>query len=270
MTHEELQSSLSEYIEGRLPAEEHRFLEAHLDACEECEEILSDLRSLREIIARNRDALFDEHPGPELLIRHLGGEDHPERERVERHLSVCASCDLEATPLQTGARPSRHAGRGSAFRLLEAAALIVAGLLLGLLVAQVRHRSASAWEGPIDLPVLERTTRGREPMTRIRVRPGQSSFVLAVPVDIDADLDATEMVRLTVLGPDGSTVYSLLEPAAWYRAVTDRSGIVPLSIRSDRLPAGTCRVVITAAGAPGGREAVLWFQVVRGEPHVTD
>jgi anti-sigma factor RsiW len=86
MTHLELENLASEYLEGQLDAVRRVELEAHLEACGPCRELVADLRGVMELCRSAEDA----EPAPWLMakiLRATVGERKPTfRERVAAFL----------------------------------------------------------------------------------------------------------------------------------------------------------------------------------------
>ncbi|HEY3176280.1 MAG TPA: zf-HC2 domain-containing protein [Candidatus Polarisedimenticolia bacterium] len=273
MTHEEYQSAVPAYLAGRLAEEERRRLESHLSVCEDCEELVTSLHVVPEAVARHGASLFDPHPDPSDLRRFVGDEPVEDRERVRKHLAVCVSCELEAAGWSA---PVLHAagrvegsdrwGPVKAGRLAAAVSLLAAGLVLGFLLASLAPGRSSSGDGPIDLPVLDRATRGGSAVTRIHVRAGQSAFVIAVPFVAPEGRSGTEPLRLDILSSDGRPIFTLRDTAAGLRRRADASGVIALLIDRRRLAPGAYQVAISGAGGPEDRIAVMPFEVVGEEP----
>lgn len=271
MTHEELQLNLPDYLAGRLPAHESRFLEAHLDTCEECSNFVTDLRALPDLITLHGEALFDEHLDHAMFERLLGGAAGPEEERLRRHLAVCAPCGLQLNPLADP--PVRRAEsvenahsrtRRSLPGILKVSGLVAAGLIVGVLAAPLLKPPAPARDGPIELPVLQPVTRSAGRVTRIAVRAGQSAVVIAIPVDtLDMHAD-DERILVQVTTAAHEVIYGLEKPAGEVRR-TSVSGILPLMLESRHLPPGSYEVSIKPSTRAGESIAVLLFEIVVGD-----
>ena len=271
MNHEEIRFHLAAYLARRLPEAESSQMDAHLAMCDDCEDLVSSLRVFGDAVARHGDALFDPHPAPGDLERVARGEPVHDMERLQRHLAVCAACQLE---MEGPPSPARSEGRSAPatpvaatplwVRAGKAASLLAAGLAAGLLLDVLVERRQPSWNGPIDLPVLNRMTRSEAPITRILARPGQKALVIALPLEAPGDRPETETLQLQVLATDGSAVYTLREPLGRLRHHADSSGIIPLMIESRRLPLGRYEVILTGAGGPQDLIAVNHFEVVAG------
>jgi len=267
--HEETQLLLPDYLAGRLSGGENRLLEVHLADCEECAGFVSDLRPLPDLISRHGEALFDEHPEPVEIRRLRSGTAGPFSDRLQRHLAVCAPCGLQAVPLaEPSARPivpeaslpSRSGHRLP--RFLKAAGLIAAGLILGVMLALLVRQPIPARDGPIDLLVLQRTTRSGERVTRFQVRAGQEAVVIAIPIDpLDDRLD-DERIVLHVATPAGRVIYGLEKSVSELKRAAGVSGVLPLLIDSPRLPPESYEVVMRVRGDSGELIAVFPFEIV--------
>jgi len=266
--HEEVRDGIPAFVAGQLAEDEVRRLEAHLTACEDCADLVFNLRWLGDAIGRHGDAMFEPHPDPAELARMARGKPVLDRERLERHLAVCAACRLETAGWSTasslpGAQREAPVPKTAPplARAVKTAALPAAGLIVGLLLGYLAAPWRSPWNGPIDLPVLQRATRGSAAITRIHVKPGQEALVVAVRFDPPDARPETEILQYQVLSSDGAVIYTLREPLERLRRHAGSSGVVPLLIDSRQLPPGSYRVVLTGAGGPQDTIAVTWFEV---------
>ena len=103
MNHKCIQNELSAYLDNELTANRHEQVEAHLQSCEECSEMLSAFQ-------QNRQRVADlSHPAPSTLKDAVMAEIHTqfqndlstyldnelapaEHQRIEAHLHACSEC----------------------------------------------------------------------------------------------------------------------------------------------------------------------------------
>ena len=165
--HEEWTDRLSDYLDGELPADEQRAVEAHLRACAHCTDVLNDLK---RVVARAQAA---------------GDITRPPQ--ADLWAGIAERIDARQTPASTGpAGPMDHvaafhrrAWRRIVFTLpqLAAAAMVVAAVSGGLVwqlrpamtgtpkgVPYDRSMSADATPSPAEAPPdVGRPFRGAEP-----------------------------------------------------------------------------------------------------------
>jgi anti-sigma factor RsiW len=263
-SHEQAQSDIPAYLAGRLGDDDRARLEAHLTSCEECSDLVEDLRSFGGALAGHGEALFEPHPQPEELARHSRGEFAGDKARLERHLAVCATCRLEVAvrePIDAerpaSSQPVIAGSRARALPLARAALLLASGIVLGVLLAPIVGGQRASSDGPIHIPVLARPTRSVSAPTRILVRPGQAEVVLAVPFDQGNPRPDTESIEIQVRATEGRVAYSLHRTLGLLRQATDASGILPLSIDRTLLPPGSYQVVVIGGG--GDRDVLDLF-----------
>lgn len=87
------------YPSGTLAGDERRRVEQHASACEACRALLDFSEEIRESMRAVRTA----HPSPEVLVDFVersSGLSGRERDAVETHIMVCASCREQAEALE--------------------------------------------------------------------------------------------------------------------------------------------------------------------------
>lgn len=229
---------------GRLARDQAVPAWTHVSTCVECQETLATMHRVRQSLADTVDRRLQLHPDPEAIVRMaLGpGEIAPaDRDTIEAHLRLCASCRKEVelarnVDFESGKTGETKSPRFGRLPPLLAAALVAVAALaypafIGLTelpaLRRAQHESAAEvselkaraqqletrlgsgsgetqWSGGVALLLLRAATRGEASPAEVRLRPGQPYQ----PVLIDYSL--AELLRR--------------EPGTWVRVELSRAG----------------------------------------------
>lgn len=98
-SHDDIMELIPDYALGKVSAEDHEAITAHLRDCAECRAWLEDCRQINDGLG----AVAAEHPEPmqmALYLRFPGDLETPERERIALHLELCDECALRSRAIQ--------------------------------------------------------------------------------------------------------------------------------------------------------------------------
>lgn len=267
------------YVNGTLPEEERRALEAHASSCEECRTLLETARDLASIRGIDPGALED-HPQAAHLERFALSPADLEpalRSWIQEHVGTCRACE------DVGRIQRRLAGGADRTTLQphaavrdrswsRAAAIFLAGALLAgtgswWLASRgpaVQPPPASGW-GIVELPVLSQALRGA-PRPVVLVAEDQAAVAIGVSLELPEGMGPETMLRFAI-GRGGAAVWSASAPASSVREDLHSTGLLTLVLPAGALPAGSYLMTITES--PEGAGAPLLsapFDVVRSEP----
>jgi len=160
--HEEWTDKLSEYLDGELPADEQRAVEAHLRGCAECAAVLADLK---RVVARAQQAgAVARPPSVDLWSGIAARIDDGRLERSAKASGGRAAASDAATPSRADRSPEGFAlhqntafalrSRRIAFTLpqLAAAAVVVAAVSGGIVWRTVQHAAPRAQDQVASAP----------------------------------------------------------------------------------------------------------------------
>jgi hypothetical protein len=153
--HKEWTDRLSDYLDGELPADEQRAVEAHLRECASCTDVLNDLK---RVVARAQAAGDAARPPQADLWAGIA-------ERIDARLTPAPGGP--AGPLDNITAFHHRASRRIAFTLPQlAAAAIVVAAVSGGLVWQLRPALSGTPEGvPYDRPASTAAAPATDPAT---------------------------------------------------------------------------------------------------------
>lgn len=258
--HDAIRDEIPEFLAGRLAPADARRVEAHLEACTGCRDLVASLREVVLGFESGGLELLTPHPAPESL-RQLASGDAADA-AVMRHVETCASCSLEVEMLAAGepqarvlpfrakSRPVSVAGRSR--RVFGIPASLAAGLMVGLGLGvlyrpisgpQPRPAASSgqtvpAWSGPVTLLMLERPLRGDATLAAVTVSAGQPYVPLAMaPVVPESAGDDTRF-RFEIRDARGDLSWSAELRAADIRTQIRAAAVVTFLVPSGSLPAG--------------------------------
>ncbi len=283
MEHARIQADLPAFAAGRIEGEERRRLEEHVAFCERCSEMLTSLREIHAAFQSRGESLLDPHPdGDEVRAFALG--EKPADERIERHLQVCASCDLEARAWRS--RPDaaragaseRPAGIRSLPRRVPvpAAAGLLLGIALGLAAsllwqagatrppegeaARALPESATSpppegaaaapkkWSGPARTIVLPRALRGDASDLEVTLGSGEEYVNLAVPDFLAAAVPDRARYGFTIREEDGAAAWASEMTASEIRRHLRSAEAVTLVVPAEVLAPGSLEFVVAMLG----------------------
>jgi hypothetical protein len=257
---------VSDWVRGRLPAEQAAEVEAHVRSCDECRAVAEIARSVQHEVASHGAGLFSPHPSPDELSRFVLEPDRlalPALATIGEHVRACPTCASDSTLVRRAGNVAlgrRLAAWFAVHRtpssLLRPAFAVLAIALvypayLGLVeyprlrdqargVGAGAHPPAAestplAWSGSgVDPLVLAPAVRGAEPtLPTLRLRPGQP----AQPIFINREPPAGA-TRLNLMLRDhaGAIVWQIEAPVAelWNRDAQ----VIALLVPADRLRTG--------------------------------
>ena len=206
MNHLQVQMELPAYAAGRLDESSRRRVAEHLAECEICRELAMNLRELAQHVKDGGEAMFEPHPSEAELREFSKKSSSAPRERIARHLTICASCALEVDAWrkmddkEIAAGPAERVPRselsgtrrpGGMRAGLAAAAGLLLGVALGYVVRERTVPQPSVEESPSQgLPsigpqlLLPRPLRGEPMPLEYRIEPRQEAMILACPASI--------------------------------------------------------------------------------------
>jgi hypothetical protein len=245
----------------------------------------ASLEELAKHLKDDPEAMFEPHPSEEELREFWIGNASPSRDRIARHLGICASCALEvdvwrkmgdkpipAVPVQGGVttqRPRRRAIAGMPMGLATAAGLLI-GIALGYVArdravspsripALAERPQPSVSERPLEvLPrigpqlLLPRPLRGEEAPAAYRIGPRQQAVIVACPASVPKAAAPTARFRYELTREGETLAWSQEMTAAAIRAHKERTGVVTLLIPTGVLETGRTTFRLIAVDAPGG------------------
>jgi len=262
MDHAVAADLVSDWVRGKLSAEQAAEVEAHVRSCDECSAVAETARSVQQEVASHGAGLFSPHPSPDDLSRFVLEPDRlalPALATIGEHVRACPTCASDSTLV-------RRAGNVALGRRLAAwlavhrtpssllrpafavlAIALVYPAYLGLveyprLRDQARNTRTPAaestplaWSGSgVDPLVLAPAVRGAEPtLPTLRLRPGQP----AQPIFINREPPAgATRLNLVLRDQAGAIVWHIEAPVAelWNRDAQ----VIALLVPTERLSTG--------------------------------
>ncbi len=251
--HERIQMDIPAYVASRLEPEAARRLEAHLEECEDCADIVGSWSDVAEGLRAGGRDLLEGHPDPSALQDYAAGRMRQGREAIKRHLESCATCQLEAAAAAQDDRativrkPAWMIGSPRFYVPASLAAGLVVGLLLGIPLRTsptTGTRSSPlatvpAWSQPVNLLLLERPLRGAAKPVVFRIPANQPVIPLAVPVVVPEGAGPSELYRFELRDGASRTVWSSEARAALLREQMAASGVVSFLVPAADLKTGS-------------------------------
>ena len=272
MTHEEAQGLIPAYAASRLEGAELDALRAHLGGCEACSELATGIGEIAAAIASGGEGMLDPHPEESQLRAHALGRHAEGAERVRRHLESCARCSLEVASWRGGTpgpgRSELATGGRASSSWRQAAALLAAGVVLGMGLTALWHRSfgpgtdgmsPSAWSGPVDLHLLPAPTRGEESLAQFRLRKGQPATILHLRRVLPDPHSPDERFRVIIRAASGATVYERVHTRAEMERDFDQWEVMPIYVPA---APGKYELILMRETAPAERVLESPFELV--------
>jgi len=235
--HEDFQLDLPAYAASRLEGAAAKRLEDHLKGCASCREMADTLKEFAGSVREGGEALFEPHPAESKLMNYARGSASVDRDRIERHLRVCATCSLEVESWKrhadrAGARAKPISGGWHRWRIVALAS--AAGLVIGFSMARML-RDASAPAPAISAPpdhriagpsagallILPRALRGGGAAVSYRIDSQQDFVVIASQASIPELAGPEDRFRFEIRTADGQVVWSREMSAANLREQLD-------------------------------------------------
>jgi anti-sigma factor RsiW len=281
--HPEHRFDLPGYVAGRLDPAEREEVERHLAGCGECRDLEETIREMASAIREGGEAIFEPHP-PEGVLRRIGqGEVVPDREGIERHLKLCAACELEvdAWRADTGGAPLHHdAGRRGPTRRWGMRSSMSFGLAAGLAVGvglAILFRSAiipaggtrppripaaapPAEASAVLLHLLPAAQRGESKAVRWEIGRPEKWIAVGVPLALPNRFDETTPIRFELASREGAEGASVFLGAGEVRRHLAASELVTLMLKTDHLTPGRYDFTVRVE-SPGGEEILYRNEV---------
>ncbi len=285
--HEVLRLDIPAYVTLRLGSAEREEVARHLLECEECRELEASFREIASAIREGGEAIFEPHPEEHLLREFAQGRTAADPARLERHLSLCATCRLEVAAWRSGTArhpvhpdlfpsPASAAGRTAGRKTIFASG-VAAGLLVGMALAVLfrapsppkvdeAHRSPA--QSPIPAPplaavllrILPGVHRGEGQVARWQVARQEKWIAVAVPVALPERTEESIPVRFELVDGNQEVSASVTLRAGEVRRHLAASDAVSLLFSADRLSPGRYRFSVRAE-EPGGEELLYQISV---------
>ncbi len=282
--HSERRFDLPGYVAGRLGPAEREEVARHLAECGECRELEDSIREMASGIREGGEAIFEPHP-PERILRRIGqGEAVPERDGIDRHLKLCATCELEveAWRADTGGASSSAAVLREPIRRREARSTmsfglgLAAGLVVGVSLA-ILLRSALLPKGDarptrivetapppspaaVLLRVLPAALRGESKAVRWEIGRTEKWIAVGVPLALPGRFDEKTPIRFELASREGAGATSVALAAGEARRHLAASDLVSLMFPADRLVPGRYDFTVRTE-SPGGPEILYRNEV---------
>lgn len=269
--HEDLQSDIPAYAQANLGAEARARLETHMAQCQECSELVETAREILSAAVGAGSEMFDPHPEPLVLREVALRRKVAGVERLDHHLSSCASCSLEVSVWRqreqasgATARPAWRGGRGWRGWAPALAAGVAAGLGLALMLRPAPPPppaapapagpalGAALPSGPLPLLLLPGPLRGSQPRASLRLPPGSPLLILAVQPLAAAEGPDEARYRFEIVDSRGRGVWGAELSARDIRAHLDASDVLTFAVPSVLLPAGGYELEVRSLPLAGG------------------
>jgi hypothetical protein len=253
------------FVSGKLVPAEAEAFRGHLESCAACRDDLAVVRRLKAELDEHGAALLEDHPTPDALVGTVLSEiDGDEAAQVQRHLALCATCELEgqwvtgeATVEAAERAPAlapapsfwvRHAAWGWTLSAAAALALVVVPL-----IAKLRGSVNASPGGMLKPAIVAPTVLGEGSSNVFKLGAGDAGVVLVLEVDL---LPAAFPITVEVTDSTGKAVY--------HRAGISREYLVRelhLLVPCERDACGPGSYVARIRGSNGGDELSFPFEI---------
>ncbi|HKQ62731.1 MAG TPA: zf-HC2 domain-containing protein [Candidatus Polarisedimenticolaceae bacterium] len=223
MDHEILSADIPDLLTDRLAPDSRRRLEAHLQECEECAELVETWRKIAADLREDGARILEPHPAPAELRA-----DGP---AVARHLERCASCTLEVETWR--AQQRRRLARAG-----FAAAALLAGVAVLLTAVRLGAPRGGPWTGPLSLVLVGDLARGGTVLPAVLLAPERPYVLLGAQFALPADLPAEESLTARITDESGRSVWETHSRTGEARRELEATGAFPLLVPADRLRPG--------------------------------
>lgn len=254
--HEELREDIPAWAVSGLSGEALDRLERHLRECGACARMAATARRVVEAVREGGEAILSGHPSPEEIARLARME--PGEGPLAPHVLHCERCGLEVSSLRRRLATKRAAHRRRITRWALTAAAAAAGLVVGILLGP------SPPPGGAPPSVWLALVRGGETGPVLEIGPEDGEVLLMAAVDLSVEDLPSRGVLAEVLGPGGSSVWSVRVPRTRVAQSLERTETLVLAVPAASLEEGRHELRLRfLSGSPTEESVNLRFEVAR-------